>query len=394
MKFEIDLLVLEMLDQLPETVWFSNSTTFLDPAIGGGQFVRAIEQRLREYGHSDSNIQKRVVGFEESDLHIRYAVNKHKLVGQYVRKPYNKFLEMDENMKFDVIIGNPPYQSSKENSDQLWPLFTEKVINLTKPEGYIEYIIPDTWTSGTRSVMLSGRKNLLTEVFNTLNVEYLNFDVKKYFPGIGSGFSAFVVQKSFQNKLTKFVTPEGTFDFDITTLRYIPKTINVTSLNIVKKVTNHNNECVYFKFYGKTDNVDLIDLKDTTHIFQYANTSSNHPTKWGDISGQGYGRKKVIYAYMGSNQKFEYDLTGNISLMYNSRAYELDFKATEGGLKSYFESKLVRFLNQDKWSQYNEPKILNLLPVVDFTKVWSDLELFCHFNLTQEEIDYIENAIK
>ena len=53
MKFEIEALVEEMLDQLPETVWTSNSTTFFDPAIGGGQFVRAIEQRLRERGHSD-----------------------------------------------------------------------------------------------------------------------------------------------------------------------------------------------------------------------------------------------------------------------------------------------------------------------------------------------------
>ena len=126
----------------------------------------------------------------------------------------------------------------------------------------------------------------------------------------------------------------------------------------------------------------------------YANTSSNHPTKWGNVPGQGYGKKKVIYAYMGSNQKFEYDLTGDVSLMYNARAYELNSNATIEGLKSYFESKLVRFLNKDKWSQYNEPKILNLLPVLDFTKIWSDQDLYHYFGLTQEEIDYIENAIK
>ena len=41
MKFEIEPLVAEMLDQLPKNVWTSNSTTFFDPAIGGGQFVRA-----------------------------------------------------------------------------------------------------------------------------------------------------------------------------------------------------------------------------------------------------------------------------------------------------------------------------------------------------------------
>ena len=74
LKFEIDPLVAEILDHLPESVWTSTSTTFFDPAIGGGQFVRAIEQRLRRYGHSDANIRKRVFGFEESNLHIRFAV--------------------------------------------------------------------------------------------------------------------------------------------------------------------------------------------------------------------------------------------------------------------------------------------------------------------------------
>jgi hypothetical protein len=162
----------------------------------------------------------------------------------------------------------------------------------------------------------------------------------------------------------------------------------------VKKVTNHENKTVYFKFYGKTDNLDLVDTKDKTHEYKYSNTSSNHNTKWGNIPGQGYEKKKVIYAYMGSGQKFEYDINGTTSLMYNGRAYEFENDATVEGLKSYFESKLVKFLNKDKWSQYNEPKILNLLPVVDFTKEWSDEDLYRHFNLTQEEIDYVEASVK
>ena len=39
-KFEIEPLVKEMLDQLPASVWANDTTTFFDPAIGGGQFVR------------------------------------------------------------------------------------------------------------------------------------------------------------------------------------------------------------------------------------------------------------------------------------------------------------------------------------------------------------------
>lgn len=387
-------LVNEILDQLPNSVWSSSTTTFFDPAIGGGQFVCEIERRLCAHGHSNDNIRSRVYGFEYNMALVDLAINMNKLVGQYSRMPYEDFLKLDNNMKFDVVVGNPPYQSSKDNSDQLWPLFTEKVIDLTNSDGFVGFIIPDTWTSGTRSVMLSGRKNLLTEVFNSLDVKTLNFDVKKHFPGVGSSFSAFIVQKTNSKTLTEFITPTEKFLFDIQGLKYIPKTINVITLNIIKKVTNHTQDCVYFKFYGKTNNLNLIDKKDKIHKFLYSNTSSNHPTKWGNVAGQGHGKKKVIYAYMGTSQKFEYDLTGDTSLMYNGRAYELTSDATIDGLKSYFESKLVKFLNKDKWSQYNEPKILNLLPEIDFTKVWSDKALYKHFGLTQEEIDYIEANVK
>lgn len=383
-------LVNELLDQLPDTIWTSDSTTFLDPAIGGGQFVKEVEKRLRQHGHSDDNIKSRVFGFEYTYALIDLAINMNKLVGQYTKKSYEDFFEYNKT-KFDVIIGNPPFHSSKENSDQLWPLFTEKVINLAKPNGYICYIIPDTWTSGTRSVMLSGRKNLLTEVFPELYVKVLNFDIKKYFPGIGSGFSALVLQKTKTKNKTKFVTPGSEFEFDISGLKFIPKNINKITLEIIKKITNHNKDSVYFKFYGKTTGLKLVDHKDKKHKFEYSNTSSNHNTKWGNVAGQGYGKKKVIYAYMGSKQKFEYDLDGTKSLMYNGRAYELEHDATVEGLTSYFESKLVKFLNKDKWSQYNEPKILNLLPVVDFTKKWNDKEIYKYFKLTKEEIEHIEN---
>jgi hypothetical protein len=394
MKFEIEPLVAEILDQLPTVVWTSTSTSFLDPAIGGGQFVRAIEQRLRTAGHSDANIRSRVFGFEESDLHIRFAVNKHNLVGQYERKPYEKLLKLDNTMKFDVVVGNPPYQSPKGNSDQLWPIFTETAISLTKDNGHTALIIPDTWTSGTKSVMVSGRQNLLTDVFSKLCIKMISFDIKKYFPGIGSGFSAFLLQKSLPINNTIIVSPTEHFTFDVTDLKYIPKDISLITLNIVKKVTTHTLPCVYFKFYGKSDGLTLTDTPSKSHTFVYANTSSNHPTQWGNVRGQGYRKKKVIYAYMGSKQKFEYDLTGDVSLMHNGRAFEIDTPATETGLASYFESKMVKFLNKDKWSQYNEPKILNLLPIVNFTTVWTDTALYQHFGLTQDEIDYVEANVK
>ena len=71
LRADLDELVEEMLDLLPQKYFKSKTATFLDPAMGSGQFVSAIEKRLRDNGHDDENIAKRVYGFEKSWRDIR-----------------------------------------------------------------------------------------------------------------------------------------------------------------------------------------------------------------------------------------------------------------------------------------------------------------------------------
>lgn len=103
---EISKLVNEILDLIPQEYWQSTTTTFLDPSIGGGQFVREIERRLREHNHSDDNIHKRVFGFETTKLYVNHAVNRHKLVGNYSVMTCSKFLEYTDKT-FDIVVGGP-----------------------------------------------------------------------------------------------------------------------------------------------------------------------------------------------------------------------------------------------------------------------------------------------
>ena len=77
LKIEVASLVNGMLDELPKWVWSSKDTTFLDPSMGGGQFVREIERRLREAGWSDENIRTRVFGFENDEMIMNFAINKY-----------------------------------------------------------------------------------------------------------------------------------------------------------------------------------------------------------------------------------------------------------------------------------------------------------------------------
>lgn len=227
MKFEIEPLVAEMLDQLPESVWTSSSTTFFDPAIGGGQFVRAIEQRLRDAGHSDANIRGRVFGFEESDLHIRFAVNKYKLVGQYVRKPYDKFLELDDTMKFDVVIGNPPYQKEtagtrlgSRGSADLWPDFVRKCLALLKDDGHMAIIHPTSWRKPEDR---NGFWKLLTQDNQMKRLVMSSGKKEQDWFGIGVRVDYYVLEKTPRYTTTEVVDHENiNYNLDLSKFDWLP----------------------------------------------------------------------------------------------------------------------------------------------------------------------------
>ena len=103
LKLETDELVYKILSHYPEELWKSDSTTFFDPAIGGGQFVRAIEEKLFAYGHSKENIANRVTGYEANSMRVNYTVNKFNLVGKYIAKDFVEAEEMNPWFKGNFV---------------------------------------------------------------------------------------------------------------------------------------------------------------------------------------------------------------------------------------------------------------------------------------------------
>ena len=71
---------------------------------------------------------------------------------------------------------------------------------------------------------------------------------------------------------------------------------------------------------------------------------------------------------------------------------------TEGQCKNivtYIKTKFFRYLVSIKKKTQNGPRgVYQFVPLQDFSKPWTDEELYSKYGLTQEEIDFIESMIR
>jgi hypothetical protein len=147
LKFDIQGLFKEIYDErLPESVFLSETTTFADLQSSGLQSIIPLVNKLRECGHSDDNIRSRVFAFMENDVYLNYVMGKH----------YNLPVTLDIygesiNMKFDVLVGNDPYQEKvgPNKTEPLWNKFFFKRMSLLNDGGYLALIHPSGWRNIT-----------------------------------------------------------------------------------------------------------------------------------------------------------------------------------------------------------------------------------------------------
>jgi hypothetical protein len=91
------------------------------------------------------------------DLNNDYKLNLYE--GNSLIMDYKKQFGID---KFDIIVGNPPYNyggikscSQKQLGNKnmtIWPKFVDKSFELLKPNGYLVYITPLSWLKSSHSL--------------------------------------------------------------------------------------------------------------------------------------------------------------------------------------------------------------------------------------------------
>ena len=465
-----------MLDLLPQELFSNPNSTFLDPCTKSGVFLREIVKRLivgletkipNLQERLDHILHKQVFGiaiteltsllarrslycskypnskysisiFDDIQGNIRYKSTQHvwkdnkciwcgasttlKRESEYESHAY-EFIHTNRiedffKMKFDVIVGNPPYQLNvgvkKDNyAVPIYQKFIEQAQKLNPR--YLVMITPSRWFTGGRGLDVF-RKNMLNDQHIRKIVDFP--DSKECFPGVdvAGGVSYFLWDRNYSG-LCEFVsTHDGktsVCDRKLNEFTYFPRFNEALSIihKVVKKKEKSLSEFVSTQtpfgfittFRGKSepfkDCLELISSGEITYVARSDVHRSN------DL----IDKYKVIISKATCEHAGVPDKTGRYRVISTNKILEPNQVCTQSYLVAgffdsrdeadnylkYLKTSFVRFLLLQALTSQDISKDKFLwVPIQDFSKEWTDKELYSKYDLTQKEIDFINSMIR
>ena len=224
-----------ILSKIPESVYLNKEAKYLVPAFDNGEFIFGLYDKLtKEYGYTENDVKSRIVGIESSQKYIGPLKRRGFMV-------YNlNFLEYKFTMKFDVILGNPPYNGVNKQ-EKPWVDFYVHSYPMLKNNGMIMYVTPKAWISRPNSPKFQP----ISKLFSENDLLYVDLNVNDYFTGVGEDIGYQILRKSKTNNLeTKFEYDDTKFE-----LEYIGKKIHLS-----------DNERVQFSILDKVENTFIENL--------------------------------------------------------------------------------------------------------------------------------------
>lgn len=320
-------------------------------------------------------------------------------------------------MTFDVIIGNPPYQlSDGGNAASAIPLYHYFVEQAKKLQPrYLCMIIPARWYSGGR-----GLDDFRFSMLNDKRIKHLTdyADSSECFPGvnIAGGVCYFLWEKGYSGecfvrnliKGKEIVIKRSLSEYpvfvrsnvSISLIRKI-KTNDFVSLSNLVYPSNPFGFRTYVRgekkeFSGSTklvtsDGIGFVkrsDISKSQDAIDAYNVIMTRAMSGGNKPGAD-GKYQIVPTTMRVMEPNEICAETYICVgKYQS-------KEQAQNLKDYLSTMFTRFLMLQAMSSIMINRdSFQFVPLQDFSRPWTDADLYAKYGLTDDEIQFIESMIR
>lgn len=401
----------DMINILPEEVWNSH-TTFLDPCCKSGVFLHEIYLKLMEtpsmiqdfpdkaerrkhilqnqlYGISPNGMcqlmsTRTVYGTIQGENNIISFENNYLAVMQNTDKTflYERLKKEFNTMKFDVVIGNPPYNKGMDLD------FVDLGYKISNK--YTVMITPAKWQTAEANQKVSS-KNINYGQFRQIYVPHMSYvcfypDVSDVFKiGQIDGVCYYILDKVEHDKC-KVVNKSR--------LQPYFNSENVRNIRSRQSLINVGNEIHMYidKFQQYKIDSNKLDERYKYSVNKLFSLGGASP--WDRVLLTIDGKCKVVGAgYLLENQS---DYTAGVS----QNIFSSDDKSECEAFISWINCKFTRFFllcNISKLTVTFDNDYFRFVPAPPtgkFDHIYTDEELYKAFNLPQKYIDVIESVIK
>lgn len=306
-----------------------------------------------------------------------------------VRVVQQSLLEWKPDMKFDVIVGNPPYQDGKDKT-----LYQKFVLKAFSTSDIVAMITPSGWVS------FSGKCKSFFDAVISKKITHYKFMGTEAFPGAQIMTVWFICNS---NKKDNLITINGVRQ-ELKEIKFLPAG-STTIASIIEKVKEKGDlrplVAKIGSLYRKDTVLDPAGVKCIASAgrkdsdFDWNYVSAEHK-KNGSVVG--FGIHKVVFSGFTSVGKLGPAKYADPTFGCGAQCLyvEVDDKQQAERLINFFESSIFKVCLAEMKSSVcsTSRRMLKTFPLIDLSRTWTDAELYAHFGLTQEEIDYIEAIVK
>ena len=412
-------MICEMLSNLPANVWKNPSLIWLDPSSGIGNFPIIVYYKLmdslknvpgleNEKKRSKHIIEKMLYMNELNPVNVALAKKIFKMIDQDAKpnifkgdfiKNYEKLVPEDRE-KFDIIIGNPPYNESriKETSDS--PLYSKFIEASLKIADKLLFIVPSRWFISGKG--LNNFRESMLKREDIVLIKHIE-NSKKIWPtlSIAGGINYFLIDKDYKG-VTHFIDEETGRETNIKLNKFDILVPNVSAYPIINKIIDEPKLSELYLstgHFGITSNSEHFQDSPGTDTLKCYVSKSKGLVKYVDKKyvKQEYKFWKVFTPQGAQRNKdgFGVFIIGNPSEIASQTyfSFKVQSEAEAECLKSYLETKFANYLLSLRKIDHHisENTLLWIpLPPLDREKPWTDESIYKFYDLSDSDIRIIE----